>query len=152
CRPGEDTSLKWLIPFALGVAVLFCWEATVRIENIPAYVLPAPSAIWGAFVENFASLMASLWTTLRITMEAFALAVVGGVALAVLFSQSRIIETALYPYAVVLQVTPIVAIAPLVLIWVGFERIHLALLILAWLVAFFPILSNTTLGLRSANH
>jgi NitT/TauT family transport system permease protein len=132
--------------------VLFCWEATVRIENIPAYVLPAPSAIWGAFVGDFASLMASLWTTLRITMEAFALAVVGGVALAVLFSQSRIIEAALYPYAVILQVTPIVAIAPLVLIWVGFERIHLALLILAWLVAFFPILSNTTLGLRSANH
>ena len=85
-------------------------------------------------------------------MEAFVLAVVGGVALAILFSQSRIIETALYPYAVMLQVTPIVAIAPLVLIWVGFERIHLALLILAWLVAFFPILSNTTLGLRSANH
>jgi NitT/TauT family transport system permease protein len=129
-----------------------CWEAVVRIENIPAYVLPAPSAVWIAFTGNFQSLMASLWTTLRITVEAFVLAVIGGVALAVLFSQSRTIETALYPYAVMLQVTPIVAIAPLVLIWVGFERIHLALLILAWLVAFFPILSNTTLGLRSANH
>jgi NitT/TauT family transport system permease protein len=144
--------VKWLIPIVLGIAVLFCWEAAVNIEQIPPYVLPAPSAIWTAFVGNFASLMASMWTTLRITLEAFILAVVGGVALAVLFSQSRIIETALYPYAVVLQVTPIVAIAPLVLIWVGFERIHLALLILAWLVAFFPILSNTTLGLRSANH
>jgi len=144
--------VKWLIPFALGVAVLIGWEVAVRIENIPPYVLPAPSAIWSAFVANFASLMAALWTTLWITVEAFVLAVVGGVALAVLFSQSRIIETALYPYAVMLQVTPIVAIAPLVLIWVGFERIHLALLILAWLVAFFPILSNTTLGLRSANH
>jgi NitT/TauT family transport system permease protein len=144
--------MKWIIPLALGVAVLGCWEAVVRIENIPPYVLPAPSAIWAAFVENFASLMASLWTTLQITIEAFVLAVLGGVALAILFSQSRIIETALYPYAVMLQVTPIVAIAPLILIWVGFERIHLALLILAWLVAFFPILSNTTLGLRSANH
>jgi NitT/TauT family transport system permease protein len=144
--------VKWLIPFALGVAVLIGWEAMVRFEDIPAYVLPAPSAILSAFVGDFASLMAALWTTLRITMEAFVLAVIGGVALAVLFSQSRIIETALYPYAVMLQVTPIVAIAPLVLIWVGFERIHLALLILAWLVAFFPILSNTTLGLRSANH
>ena len=137
---------------ALGAAVLGCWEAAVRIENIPPYVLPAPSAIWAAFVENFASLMASLWTTLQITIEAFVLAVAGGVALAILFSQSKIVETALYPYAVMLQVTPIVAIAPLVLIWVGFERIQLALLILAWLVAFFPILSNTTLGLRSANH
>jgi len=144
--------LKWIIPLALGVAVLGCWEAAVRIEDIPPYVLPAPSAVWAAFVENFASLMASLWTTLRITIEAFVLAVLGGVALAILFSQSRIVETALYPYAVMLQVTPIVAIAPLVLIWVGFERIHLALLILAWLVAFFPILSNTTLGLRSASH
>jgi NitT/TauT family transport system permease protein len=144
--------LKWIIPLALGFAVLGCWEAAVRFENIPPYVLPAPSAIWTAFVENFASLMSSLWTTLAITIEAFVLAVVGGVALAILFSQSRIIETALYPYAVMLQVTPIVAIAPLVLIWVGFERIHMALLILAWLVAFFPILSNTTLGLRSANH
>jgi NitT/TauT family transport system permease protein len=144
--------VKWIIPLALGVAVLGCWEAAVRIENIPSYVLPAPSAIWTAFVENFASLMASLWTTLQITIEAFVLAVAGGVALAILFSQSKIVETALYPYAVMLQVTPILAIAPLVLIWVGFERIHLALLILAWLVAFFPILSNTTLGLRSANH
>ena len=132
--------------------MLSFWEAAVRIENIPVYVLPAPSAIWTAFIDNAGSLLASLWTTLSITIEAFVLAVAGGVALAVLFSQSRIVESALYPYAVMLQVTPIVAIAPLVLIWVGFERIHLALLILAWLVAFFPVLSNTTLGLRSANH
>jgi NitT/TauT family transport system permease protein len=144
--------MKWAVPLALGIALLGGWEALVRIQNIPQYVLPSPSAIWVAFAGNFASLMASMWTTLQITIEAFILAVIGGAGLAVLFSQSRIIETALYPYAVVLQVTPVVAIAPLILIWVGFERTHLALLILAWLVAFFPILSNTTLGLRSANH
>jgi NitT/TauT family transport system permease protein len=144
--------MNWVVPLAVGIAVLGGWEAVVRIQNIPPYVLPAPSAIWVAFMGNFASLLASLWTTLQITIEAFILAVIGGAGLAILFSQSRIIETALYPYAVVLQVTPVVAIAPLILIWVGFERIHLALLILAWLVAFFPILSNTTLGLRSANH
>lgn len=144
--------MKWLLPIALGVVVLSVWEAVVRIQQIPAFVLPAPSAIWVAFVGNFGSLMESLWTTLSITIEAFVLAVVGGVLLAILFSQSRLIESALYPYAVILQVTPVVAIAPIILIWVGFERIHLALLILAWLVAFFPILSNTTLGLRSANH
>jgi NitT/TauT family transport system permease protein len=144
--------MKWVIPLVVGIAVLGGWEAVVRIQNIPPYVLPAPSAIWTAFTGNFASLMSSMWTTLQITIEAFILAVIGGAGLAILFSQSRIIETALYPYAVVLQVTPVVAIAPLILIWVGFERIHLALLILAWLVAFFPILSNTTLGLRSANH
>jgi NitT/TauT family transport system permease protein len=144
--------LKWFIPLAVGIAMLGVWEAVVRTQHIPPYVLPAPTAIWAAFVENFASLMSSLWTTLQITIEAFVLAVLGGVTLAILFSQSRIVEMALYPYAVMLQVTPIIAIAPLILIWVGFERIHLALLILAWLVAFFPILSNTTLGLRSANH
>jgi NitT/TauT family transport system permease protein len=95
--------------------------------------------------------MSALWTTFRIVVVAFALAVVSGVLLAVLFSQSRIIEYALYPYAVILQVTPIVAIAPLIIIWVHYENIDLALLILAWIVAFFPILANTTLGLRSAD-
>ena len=145
-------TLRILIPIAVGILVLALWEAAVDIWQVPQFVLPAPSAIWIAFTANFASLMASLWTTLSITLAAFALAVTGGVALAVLFSQSKLIETALYPYAVVLQVTPVVAIAPLILIWVGFEHINVALLILAWIVAFFPILSNTTLGLRSADH
>lgn len=147
-----DRAFRILIPIALGIAVLIVWEVLVAALNIAPFVLPAPSAIWAAFIGDFASLMASLWTTLSITLEAFVLAVIGGVALAVLFSQSRLIETALYPYAVVLQVTPVVAIAPLILIWVGYEHINTALLILAWLVAFFPILSNTTLGLRSADH
>ncbi len=144
--------LRALLPLALGIAVLLAWEAAVAAYDIPHFVLPAPSAIWLALTSDFPSLMASLWTTLRITLLAFMLAVASGVALAVLFSQSRMVEMALYPYAVVLQVTPVVAIAPLIIIWVGFERINLALLILAWLVAFFPILSNTTLGLRSADH
>jgi NitT/TauT family transport system permease protein len=124
----------------------------VRHFIVPVFGLPAPSAIWTALVENFASLMASLWTTLRVTLEAFALAVLGGVALAILFSQSRAIENALYPYAVILQVTPVVAITPLILIWVGYDRIDLVLVIIAFIVAFFPILSNTTLGLKSADH
>ncbi|HXJ01695.1 MAG TPA: ABC transporter permease [Micropepsaceae bacterium] len=144
--------LRMLLPVALGFAVLILWEALVAAYRIPRFVLPAPSAIWQALLDDFPSLMASLWTTLRITLLAFALAVISGVALAVLFSQSRIVEMTLYPYAVILQVTPIVAIAPLIIIWVGFERINLALLILAWIVAFFPILSTTTLGLRSADH
>jgi len=144
--------LRTLLPGALGLAVLFAWETMVAAYQIPRFVLPAPSAIWEALIADFPSLMTSLWTTLRITLLAFALAVATGVALAVLFSQSRMVEMALYPYAVILQVTPVVAIAPLIVIWVGFERIDLALLILAWIVAFFPILSNTTLGLRSADH
>jgi NitT/TauT family transport system permease protein len=141
-----------MLPLALGLLVLGAWEIVVRAYEVPQFVLPGPSAIWNALVSDFTSLMASLWTTLRITLFAFVLATVSGIALAILFAQSRVLEMMLYPYAVVLQVTPVVAIAPLIIIWVGFERINLALLILAWIVAFFPILASTTLGLRSTDH
>ena len=141
-----------VLPLILGIAVIIAWEAVVAAYRIPRFVLPAPSAIGQALLADWPSLMSSLWTTLRITMLAFLLALFTGVALAVLFSQSRLVELALYPYAVILQVTPVVAIAPLIVIWVGFEHINLALLILAWIVAFFPILSSTTLGLRSVDH
>jgi len=108
--------VQYATPVALGIVVLMIWEFVVRHFDVPPYVLPAPSAIGAAFADNFSSLMTSLWTTLQVTLEAFALAVAGGVALAILFSQSKAIENALYPYAVVLQVTPVVAIAPLILI------------------------------------
>ena len=144
--------ITWIIPAALGIALLGLWEFSVVHFQIAPYILPAPSGIGAAFVENFSSLLASLWRTLYITMTAFLFAVVGGVAIAVLFTQSRIFEFALYPYAVILQVTPVVAIAPLILIWVGFERINVALIMIAWIVAFFPILSGTTQGLKSADH
>jgi NitT/TauT family transport system permease protein len=147
-RRGFD----YFIPAIVGVIVLLLWHVTVRAYDLPPYVLPGPGAVWTAFIDNFWSLMGSLWTTLRVTLEAFVLAVAGGVSLAIVFSQSRIVERALYPYAVILQVTPVVAIAPLILIWVGFERIELALVIIAFIVAFFPILSNTTLGLRSTDY
>ena len=150
--PSSLRALRMLLPALLGIAVLGLWEALVAAYQIPRFVLPPPSAIWQALIDDFPSLMASLWTTLRITLLAFLLALVSGVALAIAFSQSRVVEMMLYPYAVILQVTPVVAIAPLIIIWVGFERINLALLILAWIVAFFPILSSTTLGLRSVDH
>lgn len=140
------------IPILIGVAFLVGWELFVRIFEIREFVLPPPSKIGPAFMENFWSLGQSWWITFSITIQAFLLAVVGGVALAILFSQSRLVELGLFPYAVILQVTPVVSVAPLIIIWVGFDQIHLALLILAWIVAFFPILSNTTLGLRSADH
>ena len=143
---------RTIIPILVGIAVVLAWEVLVAAWHIPRIVLPAPSTIIRSLIDDFPSLMTSLWTTLRITLLAFGLAVLSGVALAVLFSHSRVVEMALYPYAVVLQVTPVVAIAPLIVIWVGFDHINLALLILAWIVAFFPILSNTTLGLRSTDH
>ena len=139
------------LPLLLGIALLGLWEWIVAARQIPPYVLPAPSAILHAFIDNFASLMASLLATLKVTVEAFLAALVAGVATAILFSQSRLAERTLYPYAVILQVTPVVAIAPLILIWVGFDRINAALVLIAALVAFFPILSNTTLGLKSAD-
>ena len=144
-------AVRHIAPLALGIAVLSAWELLVRVYDLPPFVLPAPSAIWMAFVSNFSSLIVSLGVTLKITWIAFTLALVSGVALAVIFSQSRAIEMTLFPYAVVLQVTPVVAIAPLILIWVGFERIELALILIAWIVAFFPILSAMTMGLRSAD-
>ena len=143
--------LNLLLPPLLGIALLALWQGLVRADNIPSYVLPAPSDIALALADNFSSLMASLLATFIVTLEAFLAALGAGVALAILFSQSRLVERLLYPYAVILQVTPVVAIAPLILIWVGFDHINTALVLIAGLVAFFPILSNTTLGLKSAD-
>ena len=138
-----------LAPALLGLLALAGWEAIVQWRGIPPYILPGPLAILRALVADWPLLSASLLVTLRIALLALLLAVAFGVALAVLFTQSRWMERALFPYAVILQVTPIVAIAPLILIWV--ESVTAALLVCAWIVAFFPILSNTVLGLNSAD-
>lgn len=138
-------------PVLMGVAFLGGWEGAVRAWEVPPYILPAPSAVLDSFLQDWASLLMSLWFTAKVTLGAFALAVLGGVGLGVLFTLSRTVERTLWPYAVALQVTPVVSIAPLIIIWVGFERLWLALLILSWLVAFFPMLANTVIGLRSAD-
>ncbi|MBN9450670.1 MAG: ABC transporter permease [Bosea sp.] len=137
-------------PLVIGVAVLALWEFAVRWNDIPHYVLPGPILVGQTLVADWGTLSGSLWVTLKITFMALAAAIVVGVTLAVLFSQSKWLEMALLPYAVILQVTPIVAIAPLIIIWAN--DIDLSLLICAWIVAFFPILSNTILGLNSADH
>lgn len=141
---------RFLAPIAVGILVLGLWEFAVRWNGVPSYVLPGPVLVGQTLIADWATLSGSLWITLRITFLALAAAVVVGVALAVLFTQSKWLEMALLPYAVILQVTPIVAIAPLIIIWAG--DIDLSLLICAWIVAFFPILSNTILGLNSADH
>jgi NitT/TauT family transport system permease protein len=144
-------TLDIMMPLAVALLVLGGWEWAVTHWQVPSYVLPAPSAVARALLENFASLMAALGATLTVTLEAFIAATVLGVAVAIAFSQSRLLERTLYPYAVILQVTPVVAIAPLILIWVGFERINLALVIISTIVAFFPILAGASLGLKSAD-
>ena len=136
-------------PSAIGILVLAVWEAVVRINGIAPYVLPAPSAIAASLWTDGPSLLSSLLVTLRITLAALAAAALFGGAIALLFSRSRLLEISLFPYAVILQVTPIVAIAPLIIIWV--KTPFLALLVCAWIVAFFPIVSNTTVGLNSAD-
>ena len=136
-------------PLAVGAVLLGLWEAVVRIEDIPVYILPGPFAIGQALFTDGPSLLASLLVTLRVTLAALAAAAILGAAIALLFSLSRLLEISLFPYAVILQVTPIVAIAPLIIIWV--QQPFLALLVCAWIVAFFPIVSNTTVGLNSAD-
>src|ERR1700761_5551310 len=123
------SALKYIVPVAVGVLVLALWQFLVRHYQVPVYLLPAPIDIWQAFTENLAELMSEVWVTFRIVVIAFLLALVSGVALAILFSFSRIVELALYPYAVILQVTPIIAIAPLIVIWVGYDHVDAALLI-----------------------
>jgi NitT/TauT family transport system permease protein len=146
---GASRLARIAAPALLGVLVLALWEAMVALQGIPPYVLPGPVRIARTIVAEWSGLQAALLVTLRITAMAIAAAVLLGVALAILFAQSRWLARALFPYAVVLQVTPVVAIAPLVIIWA--KDATLALLICAWLVAFFPILSNTATGLDAAD-
>lgn len=145
----QQTWVKVMFPVGVFLAAIIGWELIVRVNNIPHYILPAPTLVAKTLYANFGSLLPSWYFTLKITFWALFLSVVSGVLLAVLFAMSRWIELTLFPFAVVLQVTPIVAIAPLILIFV--DSITAALLICAWIVTFFPILSNTVIGLRSAD-
>jgi NitT/TauT family transport system permease protein len=137
-------------PFLFGILVLTAWEIAVRVNHVPVYILPGPLLIGKTLINDWHTLFPSLLVTVTITLAALIVATIAGVALAVLFAQSKWIENSLFPYAVIMQVTPIVAIAPLIIIWM--KDIRLALLICAWIVAFFPIVSNTTLGLNSTDH
>jgi len=145
---NRDRALRIALPIIVLALVLVIWEAVVRIGQLPPYVLPAPSLILQTLIADWSLLWQSLLVTLLTTVEGFLLAAIGGVGLAVLFNQFRLLEYSLYPYAVILQVTPIVAIAPLLLIYLPQP---LAVLACAWIVAFFPVLANTTLGLNSTD-
>ncbi|MCF2905194.1 ABC transporter permease [Octadecabacter sp. CECT 8868] len=146
----RDKIAKWSLPILMLALAIFLWDRIVVWNDIPHYILPGPGLVIRTLIEDWGMLSDALWVTLKITLMALGVAVVGGVGLAVLFTQSRYFEMAFYPFAVILQVTPVVSIAPLIFIYVD-SRLA-GLLLCAWIVAFFPILSNTTLGLNSTDH
>lgn len=146
---GGASLMRWLLPLATLALALLAWEVVVQVNTIPPYVLPGPIAVARTLVEDWSILGPALGITLAITAAALGVAVLGGVLLAVLFTQSPVAERSLYPFAVIMQVTPVIAVAPLISIYI--DSRFAALLVCAWLVAFFPILSNTTLGLNSAD-
>lgn len=141
---------KWTLPSLVMILSVVAWHLYVTLNNIPHYVLPGPVLVAQSIVEDWGLLWPALLTTSRLTILALFFAIIGGVALAVAFTQSKWAEMSFFPYAVILQVTPVVAIAPLLQIYV--ESAFVAALLCAWIVAFFPILSNTTIGLKSADH
>src|ERR1700759_2695216 len=140
--------LRIALPVIVAAAGTALWEAIVRIYDIQPYVLPSPLAVIHTLFTDWGVLSQSLATTLLTTLEGFVAAAIGGIALALLFNQSKWLEYSLFPYAVVLQVTPVIAIAPLLLIYLPQ---HMAVIACAWIVGFFPVLSNTTLGLNSVD-
>ena len=146
----RDRLLRWAMPVGLILALLVVWEVGVWYNGTPHYILPGPLLVIKTLFTDWHTLYPSLLVTLKITFSALAIAIAGGVGLAVLFTLSKWVELSLFPFAVIAQVTPIIAIAPLILIYV--DSTYAALLLCAWIVAFFPILSNTTLGLNSADH
>jgi NitT/TauT family transport system permease protein len=145
----SDTATSILAPALVGLALIGVWEIACRIGQVPIYLLPKPSDIAVKFWTDGPALFGALAMTLRVAVQAFIAAIVLGTLIAFLFVQSRLVEKSLFPYAVLLQVTPIVAIAPLIIILV--KNTQVALTICATVVAIFPIISNTTLGLRSVD-
>ena len=143
-------SLEVIAPLSIGVIFLSIWELTVKIMATPPYILPSPSLIVRTLISESNTLFPALLITLQITLIAFITAIISGVSIAILFSQSKWIERSFYPYAVILQTTPLIAIAPLIIIWFK-DNTFGALILCAWIVAFFPIVSNTTLGLNSVD-
>lgn len=147
---GVGTRLaRALLPVAFGILVLAGWEIAVRVGNIPEYVLPGPVAIAAALWSSGPELLRALAITLEVTIAALVLAAITGAGIAFLLAQSKTAEQTFFPYAVFLQVTPIVTVAPFIIIWV--DNVFAVLLILAWMAAVFPIISNTLLGLKSAD-
>ena len=145
----RQRTTSFLAPIILLALIGAGWEGACRALHIPAYFLPAPSAIYAALRDGFPLLAVSAVLTLTLTLQAFTIAVFLGIGIALAFSASRLLSNAALPLVIALQVTPVVAIAPLIAVWVGGDRPQLVTLILATIVAFFPMLANAMIGLRS---
>ncbi len=143
-------SLEAIAPVIVGIITLVGWEMWVRIMELPSYILPGPILIVQTLISDWDKLYPAMLTTLQMTIVALIVSIISGVAIAILFNQSKWIERSLFPYAVILQTVPLIAIAPLVIIWFG-DNTFGALVFCAWIIAFFPIVSNTTLGLNSVD-
>ena len=141
-------NLELIAPIIVGIIFLLTWEGLVRIAKLPPYLLPTPSLTLQTLITEWVTLFPSLLITLQITVVAFLAATGSGLFVAILFTQNKWIERSFFPYAVILQTTPVVALAPLIIIWLR-NNTFAALVVCAWIVAFFPIVSNTTLGLNS---
>ncbi|MBA9033757.1 ABC transporter permease [Rhizobium leguminosarum] len=146
----RELALRIAVPLLVITVLVIVWELYVVLSGVPPYILPGPGAVAAAFVNDWGTLAPALWVTTKITFISLMLALVGGAGFAIFLVQSRWVELAFYPLAVILQVTPIVAISPLILIYAPSTQV--ALLICAFLVAFFPILSNMVQGLKSVDH
>ena len=147
-EPAGLRLARILLPIVVLAAGVAAWELVVRVNHLPPYLLPGPVAVLRTLIVDWQVLFQSLLTTLQTTLEGFVAAGIGGIALALLFNRSKWLEYSLFPYAVILQVTPVIAIAPLLLIYLPQQT---AVIVCAWIVAFFPVLSNTTLGLNSVD-
>jgi NitT/TauT family transport system permease protein len=145
----SERFVRVTLPLLVLALVVLGWDLIVRLFAMPPFVLPGPGLVLTTLIADGSLLWQSLLVTLVITFEGFLLAAVGGIALAIAFNQWRLVEYSLYPYAVILQVTPVIAVAPLLLIYLSQP---LTVLACAWIVAFFPMLANTTLGLNSVDH
>ncbi len=142
--------MTWLraAPVLFALAVLVVWEAAVRLLQVPSYLVPSPSAIVGAFLDDPQLLLGSLGSTLVVTAASLLVAAVLGAVLALGMAASPWARAAILPWAVVLQVTPVVAVAPLIIAWVGDP--FTSLVVCATILAFFPDFSSTAAGLAAA--
>ncbi len=147
-RDRTSTVLQYGLPVLTLAGGIAIWEAVMEVRSTPAYVLPAPSLVFTTLIQDWPVLFDSLLATLLTTFQGFIAAAIGGIAMALVFSRSKWLEYSFFPYAVILQVTPLIAIAPLLLIYLPQ---HVAVVVCAWIVAFFPVLSNTMLGLNSVD-